>query len=264
MTLNFPGLHLTPLLCAILLVSCAAPEAPERIQMFAASSMTDAITELRDRFQEETGYQVELTLSSSSSLAVQIQSGGEADLFLPANLEWADAAAVNKRGGSRLLEQIELVSNRLVVVARSDSKQRLTRLLDLAAESVGEIAIAEPSSVPAGIYAREALERAELWQVLHERLIPGSNVRTALGYVETGGVPIGIVYASDAAASPNVRVLFEIDPQSHSPIQYPLMLLRHSERVEGAAEFYAYLTSLDAARVLWRHGFTPRLTPVSG
>lgn len=248
----------------LLLVSCGPSETRASIQMFAASSMTDAITELRDRFQEETGYRVELTLSSSSSLAVQIQSGGEADLFLSANLEWAKAVATNERGGSRVTEQVQIVSNRLVVVARSDSEQKLTSLVDLVPESVGEIALAETSSVPAGIYAREALERAGLWEVLHERLIPGSNVRTALGYVEAGGIAVGIVYASDAVASPNVKVLFEIDSEMHSPIRYPLMLLRHAERVEGAPEFYAYLKSPLAAAVFRRHGFTSAPTPPSG
>ncbi|MCH7992653.1 MAG: molybdate ABC transporter substrate-binding protein [Gemmatimonadetes bacterium] len=247
----------------LLLVSCGPSETRASIQMFAASSMTEAITELRDRFQVETGYRVELTLSSSSSLAVQIQSGGEADLFLSANVEWAKAAATNKRGGSRVTDQVQIVSNRLVVVARSDSEQKLTSLVDLVPESVGEIALAETSSVPAGIYAREALEHAGLWQVLHERLIPGSNVRTALGYVETGGIAVGIVYASDAVASPNVKVLFEIDSEMHSPIRYPLMLLRHAERVEGALEFYAYLTSPLAAEVFRRHGFTSAPTPPS-
>ncbi len=261
---NGHTLPVTVLLLAILVMSCGPSETTARVQMFAASSMTDAITELRDRFQEETGYQVELTLSSSPGLAVQIQNGAEADLFLPANLGWAREVATNKRGGSRIIDQVELVSNRLVVVARVDSELELATLHDLEAESMGEIAIAEPSSVPAGIYAREVLERAGLWQILHERLIPSSNVRTALGYVEAGSVPIGIVYESDAGASPNVRVLLEIDPAMHSRIRYPLLLLRHSRGVEGALDFYTYLTSSYAAEVFRRHGFAPLLTPVSG
>jgi len=223
--------------------------------------MTEAIFELRNTFEEETGYSIELTLSSSSSLAVQIQSGAEADLFLSANRAWAEEVGLNDRGRSRILEQVDLVSNRLAVVALADSELEMDVLSDLFSPAFGEIAIAEPTSVPAGIYAREALEQSGLWEALRDRLIPGTNVRTALGYVETGGIPVGIIYASDAAASPAVRVLHWIDPATHSPIRYPLLLLRHSRHTPGAAEFYEYLTSPAAAAVFERHGFTPASDP---
>lgn len=254
-------LRTAPLLGALVLVGCGPPDKRERIQMFAASSMTDAISELRDDFEAETGYSVELTLSSSASLAVQIQSGAEADLFLSANVAWADEVALNDRGRSRILDEVELVSNRLVIVAAADSEVELKTLADLASPELGEIAIAEPNSVPAGIYAREALETVGLWETLRERLVPGTNVRTALGYVVTGGVSLGIVYASDAKASPDVRVLLEIDPAMHSPIRYPLLLLRHSRRTPGAAEFFEFLTSPSARVGFERHGFSPPSMP---
>jgi molybdate transport system substrate-binding protein len=229
--------------------------------MFAASSMTEAITELRDAFEAETENRVELTLASSSSLAVQIQSGAEADLFLPASLAWGDEVGLNDRGRSRIFAQVDLVSNQLVVVASTDSDLTLDHLSDLAEAIFGEIAIAEPTSVPAGIYAEEALKHAGIWEQVRNRLIPGTNVRTTLGYVETGVVPVGIVYASDAIASPDVRVLLQIDPDTHSPIVYPLLLLRHSRRTPGAVDFYDYLMSSDAAEVFARRGFTPTAAP---
>jgi molybdate transport system substrate-binding protein len=238
-------------------MGCTPQATRERIQMFAAASMTEAIWEIRDIFEEETGFSVELTLSSSSSLAVQIQSGAEADLFLPANLAWAEEVALNDRGRSRILKRVDLLSNRLAVVASTGSAIEVTDLADLGSAEYGEIAIAEPNSVPAGIYAREALQKVGLWEALQERLIPGTNVRTTLGYVATGVVPIGIVYSSDALASSGVHVLHEIDPELHSAIVYPLLLLRHSRRTPGAAELFDFLISPSTAAVFARHGFTP-------
>jgi molybdate transport system substrate-binding protein len=244
------------LIAAVVSTGCSPQTSGTPIQMFAAASATEAISELRDAFENETGFEVELTLSSSSSLAVQVQSGAEADLFLSANRAWADEVVWNDRGRSRVLDRIDLMSNRLVVVASPEAQLKLASLSGLSREEFGEIAIAEPTSVPAGIYAREALEQAGVWEALEDRMIPGTNVRTVLGYVESGVVPIGIVYASDAVASPDVKVLLEIDPEAHSAIRYPLLLLRHSRKTPGAEEFYDYLTSPSAATVFERHGFS--------
>lgn len=223
----------------------------------AASSTTDAVERIRDDFVKQTGYKVELDSGSTSRLATQIKNGGDVDLFLSASEKWADEVTTNQRGKSRVLERVDLLSNRLVVVVPQDSTRSVANIEDLLDSAFEEVALANPDAlVPAGVYAKEALENLGLWEKLRPKLIYGDNVRTTLTYVESGSVPAGIVYATDAVASKRVRVAFEIDPSLHKQVRYPLLLLRHSGHHPGAAELFDYLTGPEAAKVFTELGFT--------
>jgi molybdate transport system substrate-binding protein len=227
------------------------------ILLNAASSTTDAVEQIRDRFTASTGYRVELNFGSSSTLATQIQAGGDVDLFLSASESWADHVSTSPRGRSRVLRRVDLLSNRLVVVVPKDSPHTVGSVDDLLDPAFEYVTVADPKSqVPAGVYAREALEALGLWNELEPKLVFGENVRAALRYVETRSAQAGLVYRSDAAASSDVRVALEIDPALHQQVRYPLLLLRHSEYHEGAAEFFDYLTGPEAAEVFREHGFT--------
>lgn len=233
------------------------------ILLSAASSTTDAVEKIRDRFMASTGYEVVLNFGSTSTLATQIQNGGDADLFLAASERWADEVTKNQRGASRVLRRVNLLSNRLVVVMPKDSPNRVGAVEDLVEPGFEQVALANPDAmVPAGVYAKEALESLGLWEKLQDKLVYGDNVRTALRYVETGSVQAGIVYATDAAASSDVRVELEIDPSLHKQVRYPLLLLRHSMHHEGASELFDYLRGPEAADIFREHGFT--VLPVGG
>ena len=225
----------------------------------AAASTTDAVEKIRDQFTAKTGYKVELNFDSTSTLAQQIMTGGDTDLFLSASARWADEVAINQRGASRVLRRVGLLSNRLVVVLPTDSPKTLSRAEDLLDDSFEMVALASPDAqVPAGVYAKEALEKLGLWQELksQRKLVYGDDVRTALRYVETGSVPAGIIYATDAAASADVRVELEIDPSLHQQVVYPLLLLRHGGRHPGASELFDYVLGSESAAVFREQGFT--------
>ena len=221
----------------------------------AASSTTEAVERIRDNFVNKTGHQVELNFGSTATLATQIENGGDVDLFLSANEEWADEVSINRRGTSRVLRRVNLLSNRLVVVVPQYSTHSVGNLEDLLDSAFEVIALAD-ALVPAGVYAKEALENLGLWEKLHPKLVYGDNVRTTLTYVETESVQAGIVYATDAAATRHVRVFLEIDPSLHKQIRYPLLLLRHSARHAGASEFFEYLTGPEAVAVFTELGFS--------
>lgn len=241
-------------LALLIAVSACGPThrpTKEHIVFLGAASTHDAIVELRDSFQTETGHRVELTFGGSSRLAVQIQNGFEADLFLPANQAWADEVAVTRDGRARVLDRTALLSNRLVVIAPVAVSRQLESLADLL-DLKGDIAIAEPTTVPAGIYTKQALVEIDLWHHLHPRLVPAANVRAALRYVETGAAVVGFVYASDTVANHKVEVVAEVDPSLHDEIVYPLLLLRHSQNHPGARMFFDFLQS-DRARTVFEH-----------
>lgn len=235
--------------------SSAAERQP--ISFLAASSTTDALEEIREQFSAETGYEVELNLGGSSTLANQIDQGAEADLFLSANVQWADFVGdTNQRSTHRVAKRVDLLSNRLVVVVPKDSKLMLAKLEDLTGNAVENLSLANPDSVPAGIYAREALQAADLWDKLEQKVVAGENVRTALSYIETRNAQAGIVYRTDALVSEHVRIVLEVDPALHTPVKYPLLLLRHGSKHPGAVKLYEYLAGPQAGKVFAKYGFT--------
>ena len=235
-------------------------EADPTLQLFAASSATDAMRELRDRFVDSTGQPVELTFGASSTLARQIQRGARADLFLSASQQWADASveatSPTEANPTSLRCRVDLLNNRLVVVVPIGSTVQISRLDDLLQEQIELISIADPLAVPAGIYAREALESAGLWQALRPRLVPGNNVRTALRYVSSGAAAAGLVYATDALAEDRVEIAFEVSPEDHSAVTYSLLWLGNRERdASRGRELFDFLHSEEAREVFERHGF---------
>jgi molybdate transport system substrate-binding protein len=223
-----------------------------RVTIFGAASTTNAIGDLCRAFEEERGATVVTNFASSSTLAQQIVNGAEADLFLSANVKWADA--VGSEGLAA--ERVDLLGNRLVLIVPAQSGMRIRTIHDLIAAPIERLALADPSSVPAGIYARKALEAAGLWAGLEHKVAAGADVRQALAYVEQGAADAGVVYATDAAISKRVRVAAEVPENVCPPIVYPLVLLKRAAGNEDSRALYAYLQSAGAAAVFERYGFT--------
>jgi molybdate transport system substrate-binding protein len=215
--------------------------------VYAASSVNDAIEEIALAQAGGTDTAMVVNSAASSVLAQQIQAGAPAHVFVSANAEWADAL------GGLAEARTELLGNSLVVVAPADSALELADLAALAAAEFERAAIADPSHVPAGRYARDALESAGVWDGLTERVVLGHDARSALLLVETGAADVGVVYATDAKRSSQVRVVLEVDPGLHDPIRYPVLLL------SAAREDRAFFDALRSpeSRAIWeRHGFT--------
>lgn len=184
--------------------SAAAPKAT--ILVFAAASTTNALNEIKAQFTKDTGIAVETSYALSSTLAQQVVHGAKADLFISADTKWADYLARE----NQIVRQQDLLGNRLVIVVPSDSKVDAKRLDDLLGAGIKHLALGETQSVPAGIYARQALTKLGLWDRIKDKVVAASDVRQALTYVETGAAEAGIVYATDAAISKKVKVAAEI------------------------------------------------------
>ena len=228
-----------------------AAEVPP-VTVFAAASLTPALTEIAARLEEEKGVEVHLVFASSGVLARQIANGAPADLFISANRQWMDWLVA--RG---LIDgpPIALFGNRLVLVQPADASESIALDNTLPARlGDGRLAIGDPGHVPAGIYAREALETLGLWPRLEHAAVFLPNVRAAMLLVERGEAAAGIVYASDAALTDKVRVAATFPPESHAPIVYPAGIVADGRR-QAAPEFLRYLQGPEARAVFRRHGF---------
>ena len=223
-----------------------------KILLLAAASTTDAVEELRTAFiRLHPGVSIRTSYAASSTLAQQIAAGAQADLFLSASSEWVDFLA-----GKQLVERRrDLLGNRLVIVTAVDSPLKIAKPLELAQAGIRRLALADPKSVPAGVYARQALEKLGIWNEVAGRVAGAADVRQALHFVETGAADAGMVYATDAAASKAVRVASDIPSSLTAPIRYPLVLVKAPGERRAAGVFYEFLGSDRAAAVFRRYGF---------
>lgn len=254
------------LLVGLLLLTLAAAPATAQdrsgaVTIFAAASATEAMNEIASTYAAETGGSIRPVVAASSTLARQIAQGAPADLFLSASQDWMDHLAAQGLvlPGSR----VNLLSNRLVLVAPANStlQLRLTPGLDLAALlGDGRLAIGDPNHVPAGIYARQALQALGLWDQVAGKLAQANNVRAALALVDRGEVPAGIVYETDAAIAPRLRIVDAFPERVTPKILYPLAIVAGHDRPAVRA-VHAFLQSEAATAIFARHGFT---RPVPG
>jgi len=226
--------------------------AGQPLVIFAAASTSNAVGEIKRRFTEASGIQVQASYGSSAVLARQIQNGAAADVFLSADVAWADYLA--KQG--LVAQRQNLLANHLVVILPSDSAAKVNKLEDLLVASVEHLALGDPQSVPAGKYAKQAFEKRGLWQRLRPKVAAAADVRGALAYVETGAAEAGIVYATDAAISKKVKVACTIPEQLTGPIRYPVVLLKRAENRAAAESFYQFLRGPQARKVFQKYGFT--------
>jgi molybdate transport system substrate-binding protein len=231
-------------------LGCGSSKGPAAVHVFAAASTREALEEIGRQYEAETGTRVECSLAASSALARQIEQGADADLFLSADERWADYLAERGLAGRRR----DLLANRLVAVVPRDSGLKITSLSDLAGDGVKHLALAL-GPVPAGRYSREALKKADVWDQVKGRVREGSDVRATLIFVARGEADAGIVYATDAAADPRVRVALEVPEGLHEPVRYPLVLLRAAADKPAARAFYDYLGGEKAAAVFHKAGF---------
>jgi len=232
-----------------LLAACGAAGG-EEVAVYAAASLTEALREVAEAFERDTGHKVVFNLGGSNDLARQIKAGAPADVFFSADERQMDGlqAAGLVRAGDRM----DVLSNVLVVVAPAGSPIRIGTPRDLLA--VGRLALADPLAVPAGAYARAWLESLGLWDGLKDRVVPALNVRAALSAVEAEDADAGVVYRTDAAVSKRVRVAFEVPREQGPAIVYAVAPVATS-RKPGAAELVRYLVSERARDVYRRFGF---------
>ncbi len=227
-------------------------EASAKIQVFAAASTTNAVTDIAKEFTASTGIEVETNFASSSTLAQQIETGAEADVYISANQKWANYLEEKKL----CQERKTLLGNRIVIVVPAKSEIAGDSPEILLGEEIKNIAMGDPSHVPAGKYGKEALEKLGLWEKLSTKVTAAKDVRSALAYVETEAAEAGIVYSTDAAISDKVKVIYKF-PQgaTNQPISYPAMILNKSAEPENAKKFFEYLQDEKADEIFKGYGF---------
>lgn len=256
--MNYKILIIKHIISVTLLLSLLAPARADTT-VFAAASLKNAIDDVRLSWLAQQGgkpvSKLRVSYAGSSVLARQIERGAPADIFISADLDWMDYLAQHKliNEASRAM----LLRNELVMIAPSGSKisLKLERGIQLGGLlGDGRLSIADPTHVPAGKYAKAGLEALGLWSQVSAKLARGENVRTALNFVARGETPLGIVYRTDAAAEPKVRVVAAFPLDTHPPIVYPAALLAAS-RSDDAAAFFAFLKTGTAAGIFRKHGF---------
>lgn len=246
-------LRVAPLLPVLFpLLVTAVPASTQTV--YAAASLATALREIT---QLLPGQQARLSFASSSSLAKQIAAGAPADLYFSANAQWMDYLE-----NRRLIvtdTRTDLLTNRLVVIAPSHHafEVRSDSSFDFVNAFEGRLAVGDPSHVPVGMYARQALDALGWFSGLADRLAPAPHARGALVYVERGECTAGVVYATDAAISNRVQILATFPASAHQPIVYPLAAIATGDDDPRVARLLSHYRSREAAAVFRRHGFLP-------
>ena len=250
---------LTAITAATLMFFCALVPAqarePGAVTVFAAASLTDAMQQIGKNYEASTRRKVTFSFAGSMILARQIEASAGVDLFISADVESMDY--LDGKGLIAKNSRVDLLANRLVLIAPAASKTALTiaRGFPLAQALMGgRLAVANTETVPAGRYARAALIALGAWDGVKMALAQGEDVRATLAYVARGEAPLGIVYATDARAEPRVRVVAAFPDSSHEPIIYPAAMTRDAK--PDARGFLTYLKSPAARNILERAGFT--------
>jgi molybdate transport system substrate-binding protein len=244
-----------------LLLACNSLQGPARAQgadviVFAAASLKTALDAVNAQWQKETGKKATISYASSPALAKQIEQGAPAHLFISADLDWMDYVA--SKNLIKPETRSNLLGNRIVLIAPKDKAQPvgIKAGFDLAGLlGDGRLAMANVDAVPAGKYAKAALENLGVWPSVANKIAQAENVRAALLLVARGEAPAGIVYQTDAAAEPNVKIIGTFAESTHPPIVYPVALTANATHPE-AARFLAYITSAKAKSLFEAQGFT--------
>ena len=228
-----------------------------KVTVFAAASLTNAMQDIAQAYKKERHVEVVSSFASSSTLARQIEAGAPADLFISADQKWMDYAVDKKSIDTAT--RTTLLGNSLVVVAPKASDRGDITINDktdwASLLQGGRLAVGDPDHVPAGIYAKEALQKLGAWETLSPKLAPAEDVRGALALVERNEAPLGIVYGSDAVASKGVKVVGTFPEDSHKKVEYPLAIVDGHKNATVTA-FYDYLKGPEASAIFKRYGFT--------
>lgn len=237
--------------------------AQETLTVFAAASMKNALDDTNAAFTKATGIKVVASYAASSALAKQIESGAPADVFVSADLQWMDYVA--QKNLIKPDTRVNLLGNKLVLIAPLDSKLDKVTIgqgFDIAKlAGDGRIAVADVKAVPAGLYAKAALEKLGSWTAAEPKLAMAENVRATLAFVARGETPVGIVYETDAKVEPKVKIVGVFPDGSHPPVIYPVAAT--STAKADAGKYLNFLRTPDAKTIFEKYGFSFLIKPVS-
>ncbi len=245
----------------LLLTSCShtnssktsTTETKSSLTVSSAASLKEVMGEIKKLYTtREPNVTITYNFGASGSLQQQIEQGATVDIFISAAAQQMDA--LQKKGLIITDTRRNILSNQVVLIAPKNSP--LTDFKDLTSDFIKKIALGEPKSVPAGKYGQEVLTFLKIFNLLKPKLVFAKDVRQVLAYVETGNVDAGIVYTTDAKLSNFIKVVATAPEQSHSPIIYPVAVIKDSKNIKIAKEFGQFLSSKPAADIYQKYGFT--------
>ncbi len=249
-------------LAALLPIAPASAQSGSGPVVFAAASLKNAMDDAGARWAADGHPAPKSSFAASNVLEKQIEQGAPADLFFSADTDWMDAA--QKAGLVKDGTRVDLLGNAIVLVAPKDA----TLAVDVhpgfdlnAALAGGRLAMGNVDAVPAGKYGKAALQTLGAWEGVKDHVAQAESVRAALAFVARGETPLGLVYATDAAAEPKVKVVGVFPAGSHPPIVYPVAITKDAKNPDAAA-FLAFLRGPAAAEIFRRQGFTLLQPPV--
>ncbi|MFY9686053.1 MAG: molybdate ABC transporter substrate-binding protein [Pseudolabrys sp.] len=252
---------------SFLAILAGAPQplmAQEQIMVFAAASLKNALDDTNAAFTKATGVKTTTSYAASSALAKQIEQGAPAEVFISADLQWMDYLGERKliKPDSR----INLLGNKLVLIAPADSKIANVAIgqgFDIAKlAGSGRIAVADVNAVPAGRYAKGALEKLGSWAAAEPKLAQAENVRATLAFVARDETPIGIVYETDAKVEPKVKIIGAFPDGSHPPVTYPVAATASATK-QSVSQYLHFLRTPAAKAIFEKYGFSFLIKPVS-
>ena len=231
--------------------------AQDTLLVFAAASLRESLDAVNAEWVRQGGARAVPSYAASSALAKQVENGAPAQVFISADLEWMDY--LEKKGLIQSATRRNLLGNTLVLIAPVSSKAQaaiapgfpLAKLLGPS----GRLALGDPQHVPAGKYARAALEKLGVWASVANRIAAAESVRAALAFVARQEAPLGIVYETDARAEPRVRIVAVFGEGLHRPVLYPGAIVNGAQ--PESAAYLAFLSSPQAKALFQRYGFTP-------
>ena len=221
----------------------------------AAASMQDAMKEVAEAYQEEhLNTKITYNFAGSGTLAQQIKQGAPVDVLISANENFMDE--LDRKNLLLPETRKNLLQNNIVlIVPKKDNITNISNFQQLTSPNIKRFSIGEPESVPAGQYARQVLSNLKIYEQVKFKTVFAKDVRQVLSYVEFGNVDAGIVYATDARISNQIKVVATASENTHTPIIYPVAAIQRSKNSEAAEEFIQFLFGNSAKDIFQKYGF---------
>ncbi len=225
---------------------------PVELTISAAASLQDSLEELQKAYENEHDHiKITFNFGGSGALQQQILKGAPVDLFFSAAEDKFDELVredlIDKKQGT------DLLANELVLIVPKKNEKHIQSFEDLT--KIDNIAVGTPETVPAGKYGIETLKNMKLWGNIESKVVYTKDVRQVLTYTETENVDAGLVYKTDALVSEKVDIVATANEDTHTPIIYPVGVIKDSKHVKEAGDFYRYLQSDQAMKVFKKYGF---------
>lgn len=244
------------LLCLLAGLPDRAAAQGRDLLVFAAASLKNALDDANAEYQKQTGRKVVVSYAASPTLAKQIEAAAPADVFISADLDWMDYLA--RRKLIKPETRVNVLGNRIVLISPLGAQRDVTVAPGFPLATMlgqGRLAMADPDAVPAGKYGKAALEHLGVWSSVQARIARAENVRAALAFVSRGEAPLGIVYQTDAAADPKVKIVGFFPEDAHPPITYPMAATAASTAPTTVA-YLQFLRSPAGRPFFEKQGFT--------